>query len=103
MDGTGRDPKSGGPSPAHSGAAASLGGASTVFGATVGAIFFGIARPLAESTANRLDLLEALTASQQSLLVLAILVIGFMLVEPAGLRGVWMNVKRYFASWPFRY
>jgi branched-chain amino acid transport system permease protein len=80
-----------------------IGGATTVFGATVGALFFGIVRPLAESVVNRLDLLEALTTSQQSLLVLAVLVIGFMLVEPTGLRGIWLSVKRYFANWPFRY
>lgn len=80
-----------------------IGGATTVFGAIVGAMFFSIVRPLAESVANQLELLEALSAAQQSLLVLAILVIGFMLVEPAGLRGLWLRMKRYFASWPFRY
>ncbi len=41
--------------------------------------------------------------SQQSLLVLALLVIGFMLIEPTGLRGVWLRLRRYFAAWPFRY
>ena len=80
-----------------------IGGSSTVLGATLGALFFGLVRPLAEEALNRLDLLEALTGSQQSLLVLAVLVIGFMLVEPAGLHGVWLNIRRYFASWPFRY
>jgi branched-chain amino acid transport system permease protein len=50
-----------------------------------------------------MDVLEALTTSQQSLLMLAVLVIGFMLLEPNGLRGVWLRVRRYFASWPFRY
>jgi len=80
-----------------------IGGATTVFGAVVGALFFGLVRPLAESLANRIDLLEALTASQQSLLILAVLVIGFMLVEPTGLRGLWVKLKRYFATWPFRY
>ena len=77
--------------------------AGSYVGATVGALFFGLARPLAESVANRLDVLEALTASQQSLLILALLVIGFMLVEPDGLRGIWLRLKRYFQSWPFRY
>lgn len=80
-----------------------IGGATTVLGAVLGALFFGLVRPLAESLANRAGLLEALTASQQSLLVLAVLVIGFMVVEPTGLRGVWLRVKRYFMSWPFRY
>lgn len=80
-----------------------IGGATTVFGAVVGAIFFSLARPLAESLANEVDLLDALSASQQSLLVLALLVIGFMLVEPTGLRGLWVRLKRYFAAWPFRY
>jgi branched-chain amino acid transport system permease protein len=80
-----------------------IGGATTVTGATLGALFFGLVRPLAESAANRMDVLEALTTSQQSLLMLAVLVIGFMLLEPNGLRGVWLRVRRYFASWPFRY
>lgn len=80
-----------------------IGGATTVFGAVVGALFFSLVRPLAESVANRIDALDAVSASQQSLLVLALLVIAFMLVEPAGLRGLWLRVRRYFASWPFRY
>jgi branched-chain amino acid transport system permease protein len=80
-----------------------IGGATTVFGATIGALFFGIVRPLAESVANRLDVLQGLSASQQSGLMLAMLVIGFMLIEPTGLRGVWVRVKRYFTSWPFKY
>jgi branched-chain amino acid transport system permease protein len=80
-----------------------IGGATTVLGAVLGALFFGLVRPLAESMANRVDLLEALTASQQSLLILAVLVIGFMLIEPTGLRGLWVKLKRYFATWPFRY
>jgi branched-chain amino acid transport system permease protein len=80
-----------------------IGGASSVNGAVLGALFFGLARPLAESALGRMDLLQALTSAQQSMLVLAILVIGFMLVEPAGLNGVWLRIKRYFASWPFRY
>jgi branched-chain amino acid transport system permease protein len=80
-----------------------IGGATTIFGAVVGALFFSLVRPLAESAANRLDVLDSVSASQQSLLVLALLVIGFMLVEPAGLRGLWLRVRRYFGSWPFRY
>ena len=80
-----------------------IGGATTIVGAVLGALFFGIVRPLAESVANRFDLFDNLTTAQQSMLVLAVLVIGFMLVEPMGLRGVWLRIRRYFASWPFRY
>jgi branched-chain amino acid transport system permease protein len=80
-----------------------IGGATTITGAVLGAIFFSLVRPLAESAANRFELFDNLTAAQQSMLVLAVLVIGFMLVEPTGLRGVWLRVKRYFGSWPFRY
>jgi hypothetical protein len=32
-----------------------------------------------------------------------VLVIGFMLVEPAGMRGFWLRLRRYFESWRFRY
>jgi branched-chain amino acid transport system permease protein len=80
-----------------------IGGSTTIFGATVGALFFGLVRPLVESFANRLDFLEGVTTSQQSLLMLAVLVIGVMLVEPAGMTGLWLRLRRYFESWPFRY
>ncbi len=80
-----------------------IGGASSVAGAVLGALFFGLVRPLAESTVSRIDLLEALTASQQSLLVLALLVIVLMLVEPQGLVAIWRRIRDYFAAWPFRY
>ena len=80
-----------------------IGGASTVSGAVLGALFFGIVRPMAERAVGEIGMLEALTSTQQSMLVLAVLVIGFMLVEPRGLQGIWQRVRLYFASWPFKY
>jgi len=80
-----------------------VGGATTVLGAVLGALFYSIALPLAESAAHRVELLDALSSSQHSLLVLAVLVIAFMLIEPTGLRGLWVKVRQDFANWPFRY
>jgi len=80
-----------------------IGGASTVVGAVLGALFFGLVRPLAERAIAGLGLLDALTSSQQSLLIMAVMVIAFMLIEPRGLHGIWRRIRAYFASWPFRY
>ena len=32
-----------------------------------------------------------------------VLVIGFLVFEPLGLLGIWLKIKRYFQTWPFRY
>lgn len=57
----------------------------TIFGAVVGATFYSLARPAAESAVHRLGVLEALSSSLQALPVLAVLVIGLMPADPAGI------------------
>lgn len=80
-----------------------IGGIGTVFGAVAGALAFVFLAPLLEAIARNLPLLSALSSTQQSTLLFAVLVIGVLVFEPLGLYGLWLRAKRYFLSWPFRY
>ena len=39
----------------------------------------------------------------QTSVLFSILVIGVLVIEPLGLLGIWLRIKRYFLAWPFRY
>lgn len=80
-----------------------LGGMGTVFGAITGALAFVVLSPLAEALAPHVPLVRDLTSGQQSTLFLSVVVLTTLLAEPLGLYGVWLRVKRYFVTWPFRY
>ncbi len=80
-----------------------LGGIGTVFGAVTGAAAFVLLSPLAELLGRHLPLLDQLSSAQQSSVLFAVLLIGFLVFEPLGLLGLWLRIKRYFLSWPFRY
>lgn len=80
-----------------------LGGIGTVFGAVAGPIAFVVLTPLMEALGRHLPLISELNSSQQSTLLFALLVIGFLIFEPLGLYGIWLRIKRYFMAWPFSY
>lgn len=80
-----------------------LGGIGTVFGAVAGAVAFVMLRPLAEDLGAKLPYIKELSSAQQSTVLFSVLVIAFLVVEPLGLYGIWLRVKRYFIAWPFRY
>ena len=80
-----------------------LGGIGSVFGAVAGAIAFSFLTPLAEYLGPKLPFIEQLSTSQQSTVIFSLVVIGFLVVEPLGLFGLWLRIKRFFMAWPFRY
>ena len=80
-----------------------FGGLGTTFGAIAGTIGFTFLTPLVEQFGRGLPLIGALSSSQRSSLLFAALVCTFLVVEPLGLLGIWLRIKRYFAAWPFRY
>lgn len=80
-----------------------IGGVGSVFGAVAGAIAFTFLTPLAESIGQSLPYLDRLTSAQQSAVLFSVVVCAFLVIEPLGLLGLWLRIKRYFASWPFRY
>jgi branched-chain amino acid transport system permease protein len=80
-----------------------LGGVGTVFGAVAGALAFTFLSPLAERVGAAVPLLDRLSSAQQSTVLFATLVLGFLALEPLGLFGLYLRVKRFFLAWPFRY
>lgn len=80
-----------------------LGGVGTLTGAVAGAVAFTALMPFTEVIGRNLPLVRELTSAQQSTLLFALIVIGFLIFEPLGLFGIWLRIKRYFLAWPFRY
>ncbi|MDP6943944.1 MAG: branched-chain amino acid ABC transporter permease [Myxococcota bacterium] len=80
-----------------------FGGLGTTFGAIAGAIGFKVLEPLAHAVGPSIPLVSTLPQSDQATLLFALAVIGMLLVEPFGLLGLWLRLKRYFLAWPFRY
>jgi branched-chain amino acid transport system permease protein len=80
-----------------------LGGIGSVFGAVAGAIAFMAFAPLAADLGPMIPLIARLSEAMQQTVLFSLLVIGFLIVEPLGLFGIWLRIKRYFMAWPFRY
>lgn len=80
-----------------------LGGIGTTFGAVAGAIFYTAVEPLAHEIGAVIPWVNQLSSGQQSTLLFSVLVCVVLLYEPLGLLGIWLRIKRYFITWPFRY
>jgi len=80
-----------------------LGGVGSVFGAVAGALAFFVLAPAAQKLGPLLPLVSRLTTAQQETVLFSLLVLSFLIIEPRGLHGIWLRIKRYFAAWPFRY
>lgn len=87
-----------------------IGGIGTVLGAVFGAVFV-VALPelvsflaqqgwlpfVAESGAGSFD------ESAFSTILFGLFIIGFLVLEPLGLFGLWFRVRNYWKGWPFTY
>jgi branched-chain amino acid transport system permease protein len=80
-----------------------LGGAGTVWGAVAGALAFVTLGKLMQTIGPKLPYIAQLPTGLQTSVLFSLLVIGVLLVEPLGLLGIWLRIKRYFMAWPFRY
>jgi branched-chain amino acid transport system permease protein len=83
-----------------------VGGMGTVLGAILGALFMtllpvGIAEifgPLASEYTALATRIGAVNVT-----VYGLVIVLFLLLEPDGLFGIWIRIKRYFRQWPFTY
>jgi branched-chain amino acid transport system permease protein len=80
-----------------------LGGIGRVWGAVAGAIAYVFLGKLMQIIAPSLPLVARLPTGRQTAVLFSLLVIVMLVVEPLGLYGLWLRIKRYFAAWPFRY
>lgn len=82
-----------------------VGGLGVVSGAVYGAIFVTATTYLVGEIISRGGFAETLGPKTRGieLAVFAITMIAFLILEPAGIAGVWTRVKGYFQLWPYRY
>jgi branched-chain amino acid transport system permease protein len=80
-----------------------LGGVGTIFGAVWGALAYTVLAPLAEALGEALPFPPGFSSEHQSVLIFFPLLCLFLVLEPLGLLGIWLRIKRYFLAWPFRY
>lgn len=80
-----------------------LGGVGTVWGGVAGAIAFVTLGKLMQTLAPKLPYIAELPTGLQTAVLFSVLVIGVLVIEPLGLLGIWLRIKRYFLAWPFRY
>jgi len=87
-----------------------VGGIGTIFGAIIGALFLQIAPRLIERYSDSIpgvatgigdDGFITVFALNQALF--GVLIVLFLVFEPRGLAAIWLRVKAYFKTWPFRY
>ena len=99
------EPKPAPPQPKKSASTISLGAEPDVEDAFEPAAAVGDFRPVSPS-----ELKSALRQSGPSLIKLTMNTVDVtggvrlsLKIEPLGILGIWLRVKRYFAAWPFRY
>jgi len=80
-----------------------LGGIGRVWGAVAGAIAYVFLGKLMQVIGPSLPFIARLPTGLQTAVLFSLLVIGVLVVEPLGLFGLWLRIKRYFLAWPFRY
>ncbi len=79
-----------------------IGGLGTVFGIVAGALVYTYVSPLAQQVGSLIPYINQLTSSEQSTLLFSVVVGLILIYEPLGIFGIWLNVRRYFSSWPFK-
>jgi branched-chain amino acid transport system permease protein len=80
-----------------------LGGIGSVWGAVAGALAFVTLGKVMQTIGPKLPYIASLPTGLQTAVLFSLLVIIVLVVEPLGLFGLWLRIKRYFLAWPFRY
>lgn len=80
-----------------------LGGLGRVWGAVAGALAYVFLGKLIQTIAPSLPYVQKLPTGLQTSVLFSVIVIAMLVVEPLGLFGIWLRIKRYFVAWPFRY
>lgn len=83
-----------------------IGGMGTVMGSILGAVFMvllpeflnAISGPLASAHPNIAPRIGGISTA-----VYGMVIILFILLEPMGLAGIWIRIKRYWKTWPYTY
>jgi branched-chain amino acid transport system permease protein len=85
-----------------------VGGAGTIFGSILGALFItAVPRVIEELSAipaveSMLDT-AGITVYSLNQAVFGLLIVLFLMLEPRGLAAIWLRLRMYFKAWPFSY
>jgi len=83
-----------------------VGGMGTVLGSIIGAFFMTLLPEILAAVTGPLSSAYPLLASRigaVSTIVYGLIIILFLILEPAGIFGIWLRVKNYWKQWPFKY
>jgi branched-chain amino acid transport system permease protein len=85
-----------------------IGGAGTISGSIMGALFITLLPRITRELPAFLPFISAdasvpLNVFQVETVLYGLLIIGFLLLEPRGLFGIWIRVRNYWKAWPFSY
>ena len=85
-----------------------IGGAGTVSGTIMGAMFISLLPTLTRELPAYLPVISAQVTDtpnvfQLESILYGLLIVGFLLFEPRGLFGIWVRIRNYWKGWPFSY
>ncbi|MEX2562545.1 MAG: branched-chain amino acid ABC transporter permease [Nitriliruptoraceae bacterium] len=86
-----------------------IGGVATISGSIMGAAFVVLLPRGVELFAPHMPFVGGvgsgafMTTFQLQRILFGLLIVGFLVLEPRGLFGLWLRVRNYFKAWPFSY
>ncbi len=80
-----------------------IGGVATVSGAMMGAVFVAVLPRVSFELAEALPEGIGLEPAVIEGLMYGTLIVGFLILEPRGLFGLWFRIRNYWKAWPFSY
>ncbi len=86
-----------------------IGGVATISGSIMGAVFITFLPRIVDKLSDFLPFISDastggfLTKFQLEEMLFGLLIVGFLVLEPLGLYGLWVRIRNYFKAWPFSY
>jgi branched-chain amino acid transport system permease protein len=85
-----------------------IGGVATISGSIMGAFFITLLPRLTRELPDFLPFVSTSATDtpnvfQVESILYGLLLVGFLLLEPRGLFGIWIRVRNYWKAWPFSY
>ena len=85
-----------------------IGGAGTVSGTIMGAMFISLLPPFTRELPAYVPFISSQATVtpnvfQLESILYGLLIVAFLLFEPRGLYGIWVRIRNYWKGWPFSY
>lgn len=86
-----------------------IGGVATISGSILGAVFITFLGRIVDAISGFAPFISDgssggfLTKFQVEEMLFGLLIVGFLILEPLGLYGLWIRIRNYFKAWPFSY